>query len=68
MSGRDVRTISGSRTRWVELRTIAATKGLRPSARVWFITEGGDESGRLDAIAGCEFVDDRIRLADDVKE
>jgi hypothetical protein len=28
------------------------------------VSDRGDETGKLDAVAGCEFVDDRIRLPD----
>jgi hypothetical protein len=47
-TGREVRTMMGSET---------------PLARVSFVAADRDrEAGRMDAIAGCEFVDDRIRL------
>jgi len=39
--------------------------GVQPEARVSILaTDRHDDAGRLDAVAGCEFVDDRIRLLD----
>jgi hypothetical protein len=44
-----------------EERTIVASPARTPEAS--FIASGRDaEAERLDAAAGCEFVDDRIRL------
>jgi hypothetical protein len=34
----------------------------QPDVRVRFNAADGDDAGRLDAVAGCEFVDDRMRL------
>jgi hypothetical protein len=38
------------------------TSNVQPDAPVRFIAVDRDDAGRLDAMAGCEFVDDRIRL------
>jgi hypothetical protein len=33
----------------------------QPAVRVPFVDDRDHDAGRLDAAAGCEFVDDRIR-------
>jgi hypothetical protein len=40
------------------------TRDVPPDARARFIAADADEAGRPDVVAGCEFVDDRIRLRD----
>jgi hypothetical protein len=45
------------------MRAILDTGDDPPGARVSFIaSDRDDDAERLDAVAGCEFVDDRIRL------
>jgi nucleoside-diphosphate-sugar epimerase len=60
-AGREVRTRS---TRCAaEVRAILDIRDVQPSARVSFIAADGDhDPRRVDAVAGCEFVDDRIHL------
>ena len=53
----------GMATRAAETRAILETGDVQPGARVSFIAADRDhDAGKLDAVAGCEFVDDRIRL------
>jgi len=60
---RDVRTMVGSPTLPAEVRAMEDTGDDQPRARVSFVaTDRDHDAGRLDAVAGCEFVDDRIRL------
>jgi hypothetical protein len=62
-AGREVCDMVVSPRRAVEMRAILDTGHVQPGARVWFIaSDRDDDAGRLDAGAGCEFVDDRIRL------
>jgi dihydroflavonol-4-reductase len=62
-AGREVRAIVRSSTRAAEMRAILDAGQDRPDARVSFIaSDRDDDAERLDAVAGCEFVDDRIRL------
>ena len=59
---RDERTIVGSPTRAAEGRALDSGD-VQPDAGVSPIASGRhDGAARLDAAAGCEFVDDRIRL------
>ena len=61
-TGRRVRTALGSSPRVVEARAMLEIAGARPAARVSFVAEARDDDAeKLDASAGCEFVDDRIR-------
>jgi nucleoside-diphosphate-sugar epimerase len=61
-AGREVRTVVGSPTRSAEVRAMVDAGDVQPSARASFVVADGDhEERRLDAVAGCEFVDDRIR-------
>jgi nucleoside-diphosphate-sugar epimerase len=60
-AGREVRTIVESRTRAAEVRATFGTRDVQPGAHVSFIVIDRDQARRLDAAAGCEFVDDRIR-------
>lgn len=62
-AGREVYTMVGGPRRAVEARTKLEAGNVQPIDRVPFIVADRDkEAGRLDAAAGCEFVDDRIRL------
>jgi hypothetical protein len=62
-AGREVRTMVVSPTRAAEMRAIPDTGGVQPGAPVPFIaSDRADDARRLDVVAGCEFVDDRIRL------
>jgi len=62
-AGRELRTMLGSPTRAAEVRAMVDTGDVQPSARVSFIAaDRDDHAGRLDAAAGGEFVDDRIRV------
>jgi len=62
-AGREVRTMVGNTTRAAERRAMVDTRDVQPGARVSFIAADGDhDAGRLDAVAGSEFVDDRIHL------
>ena len=50
-------------SRTPEVRPMVDTGDVQPGGRVSFIAPGRDEdAGRLDEAAGCEFLDDRIRL------
>jgi hypothetical protein len=63
MAGREVGDTVESPTRAEEMRAIPDTGSVQPGAPVPFIaSDRDDDAGRLDAVAGCEFVDDRIRL------
>jgi hypothetical protein len=58
-----VRTMVRSPTRAAEALPIVDPGAVQPGARVSFIAADRDrDAGRLDAVAGGEFVDDRIRL------
>jgi dihydroflavonol-4-reductase len=62
-AGRELRTMVGTATRTAEMRAILHTGNVQRGGRVSFIAADRDhEGGRLDAAAGCEFVDDRVRL------
>jgi len=62
-ASREVRSIVRSPTRTVELTAILDARDIQPGARVSFIVSEHDhDAGRLDAVTGCEFVDDRIRV------
>ena len=62
-AGQQMRTILGRRTRAAEARAMVDSGDVQPGDRVSSIVAAGDhDAGRLDAVAGCEFVDDRIRL------
>jgi hypothetical protein len=62
-AGREMRTVVGRWTRAVEVHAMMDTRDVQPSARASFIAADRDHNaGRLDAVAGGEFVDDRIRL------
>ena len=62
-SDRASEVMVGSPTRAAEVRTGVDTGDVQPGARISFIAADRDhDAGGLDAAAGCEFVDDRIRL------
>jgi hypothetical protein len=48
----------------VEDRRMLNPREVRQGARVKVPVAHRDDAGRLDVIAGCEFVDDRIRFDD----
>jgi nucleoside-diphosphate-sugar epimerase len=61
-AGREVRTMVGSPMRAAEVRAMVDTGDGRPGAHLSFIARGRNrDTGGLDAVAGCEFLDDRIR-------
>ena len=61
-AGREVRTVVVSLTRAAESRAIRS-QDVKPVARVSFVaTDRDHDAAQLDAVAGSEFVDDRIRL------
>jgi hypothetical protein len=57
-----VHTIEENSTPAASVRAVLDTRNVQPNARVGFIAADREDAGRLDAVAGCEFVDDRIRL------
>ena len=60
--GREVRTMPGHPTRAVEVCAMD-TGDIQPSARLLFVpADRNHDPERVDAVAGCEFVDDRIRV------
>ena len=62
-AGRELRTMVGTAMRTAEMRAILDTANVQGGGRVLFIAADRDhDGGRLDAAAGCEFVDDRVRL------
>ena len=61
-AGREVRTAVVSLTRAAESRAIRSGD-VQPGARASFVAADRDhDAAQLDAVAGSEFVDDRIRL------
>jgi hypothetical protein len=61
--GCEVRTTVESLTHAAEVRAMLDTRGVQHGTRVSSIAaDAEDDAGRLDAAAGCEFVDDRIPL------
>jgi len=61
--GRQGRTMAKSPTHGAEVRARLDTREVQPRTRVSFIAAERDRhAGRVDAVAGSEFVDDRIRL------
>ena len=61
-AGREVRTAVVSLTHAAESRAIRS-RDVQPGARVSFVAADRDhDAAQLDAVAGSEFVDDRIRL------
>jgi hypothetical protein len=61
-AGPGVRTMEENPTPAASVRADLARRNGQPDARVRFIAADRDDAGRPDAVAGCEFVDDRIRL------
>ena len=59
----EVRTMVAGPTRASEAGAMPDTADVQPGTCVPFIApDRDDDAGLLDAVAGCEFVDDRIRL------
>jgi hypothetical protein len=55
--------MAGSPARASAVRAMLDTGDVQPDAPESFIvSDRDDDAGRLDAVAGCEFVDDQIRL------
>ena len=53
----------GNPTRAAEVRAMPDAGDVQPDDREPFIgSDRDDDVGELDTVAGCEFVDDRIRL------
>jgi hypothetical protein len=61
-AGPGVRTMEENPTPAASVRGVLDRRNVQPDARVRFIAADRDDAGRLDAVAGCEFVDERIRL------
>jgi hypothetical protein len=62
-AGREALAMAGSSRRAAEMWAMVHTGDVQPGTRVSFIAADRDRRvGRLDTIAGSEFVDDRIRL------
>lgn len=62
-AGREVSAVAGSRTRAAEARAVLDARRVLAGAQLPFnAADRDDDAGRLDAVAGSEFVDDRIRL------
>jgi hypothetical protein len=62
-AGPGVRTMEENPTPAASVRAELDRRNVQPDARVRLIAaDRDDDAGRLDAVAGCEFVDDRIRL------
>jgi hypothetical protein len=64
VAGPGVRTMEENPTPAASVRAVRDRRNVQPDARVRFIAADRDDAGRLDAVAGCEFVDDRIRLGE----
>jgi hypothetical protein len=63
-AGREVRAMVAGPTH-PPVGTMRNNGGIHPGAQASFIAADRDlEAGRLDAAAGCEYFDDRIRLPD----
>ena len=61
--GRKLSTIVGNQTGAAAVPAVLDTRDVQTSARISFIAADHEhDQGRLDSAAGCEFVDDRIRL------
>jgi hypothetical protein len=66
-ASREVRSMVGgpTRARAAEARAMVDTGDAQPSARISFIAVDRDHATeRVDAVAGGEFVDDKIRLTE----
>ena len=59
-AGREVRTLVWTPTRAAAVRMTMDTAGVQPDLS--FVAEARVDAERLDAVAGSEFLDDRIRL------
>jgi hypothetical protein len=61
-TGSGVRTIEENLTPAASVCAVLDMRNVQPDARARFMAADRDHAARLDAIAGCECVDDRIRL------
>ena len=62
-AGREVHTVVSWPRRALEARRTVEIGDVQPIERDSFVVADRDNrTGRMDAAAGCEFVDDRIRL------
>jgi hypothetical protein len=63
VAGREVRTKMESRMHAAAVRATPGRRRVQPGGRASFSTaDRDDDAGRLDVVAGSEFLDDRIRL------
>ena len=60
-AGRQLRTMVGRPTRVAEMRAIQDAGSVQGDRVSISAADRDDDSGRLDAVAGSEFIDDRIR-------
>jgi nucleoside-diphosphate-sugar epimerase len=60
--GRECYAMVESPTRAAEVRPMLGTRGVRQDRLSFMAADRDDDAARLDAVAGCEYVDDRIRL------
>ena len=58
-AGREVGALFGGPTRTAEVRAVVETAAVRVS---FVAAHRGHDRRWIDAVAGCEYVDDRIRL------
>jgi hypothetical protein len=61
-AGPGVCTMEENPTPAASVRAELDRRNVQPDARVRIIAADRDDAGGLDAVPGCEFVDDRIRL------
>jgi nucleoside-diphosphate-sugar epimerase len=61
-AGRTVRTKVESPMRAAVVRAMLGPRKVQPGVRASFSTADREDAGRLDVVAGSEFLDDRIRL------
>jgi len=54
--------MAGSPARASAVRATLDTGDVQPAPESFIVSDRDDDAGRLDAVAGCEFVDDQIRL------
>lgn len=64
-AGSAVRTMEENPTPAASMRAVLDRRNVQPDARLRFTAADRDDVGRLDAVAGSEFVDDRIRCESD---
>ena len=58
----ETRSMVESATHALPMRAVLDVGEAQPAATAPFIAADSENAERLDAVAGCEFVDDRIRL------